>query len=458
MDRREGIMLRESCNNIALYIAGDENIIYPALVAMTSIKKYNSNIDLFLFLPLQSIGDGEITYASNNGIKLVDISALDQISPKYISKFQDMGRWPRHIFYNWLAPTYLGLLGYKFAIKADYDMLCVGVFEIEKILPSPDQVITVLPKGFIQSKLDDKSFQKIQQDLNLEFPKLARSANVGFVVYDLNRWTELKMQDLFMQIYSYLSSTILTWDGRIVSETIEQLAFSCLQGQTRTLFKKLDGTYNFRPMYDKEEQDPKIIHFNTTLKPWVKINLRMATILYFREYGVIKQILYAKLWQDFANSLTLKPVSELPSYSIFDIARFFDRLAIDSNEIAQRKEVLLNVKDFLIDKLPATCDYKFDAIYKWMQIPVSLDGFVHFEVLFSNTIVKCVLHLERGWKDKFRLFACERLLKLPYAETLVNETELGYVLNTQAVSVIGCALLSLYFQLISKLEEKLQLK
>ena len=35
-------------NKIALYVAGDENIIGPALIFLNSVKKYNDFIDLYI--------------------------------------------------------------------------------------------------------------------------------------------------------------------------------------------------------------------------------------------------------------------------------------------------------------------------------------------------------------------------------------------------------------------------
>lgn len=40
---------------IAAYIAGDENIIYPSIVALNSVKENNKNVDLYLFTSLNNL-------------------------------------------------------------------------------------------------------------------------------------------------------------------------------------------------------------------------------------------------------------------------------------------------------------------------------------------------------------------------------------------------------------------
>lgn len=40
-------------NKIALYVAGDENIVGPALIFLNSVKKYNNFIDLYIFTELE---------------------------------------------------------------------------------------------------------------------------------------------------------------------------------------------------------------------------------------------------------------------------------------------------------------------------------------------------------------------------------------------------------------------
>lgn len=189
-------------NKIALYVAGDENIVGPALIFLNSVKKYNNFIDLYIFTELEKTETKLIECAKSKGIVCLSICELNNIDANYISNFSQMGRWPKYVFYNWIAPTYFYKKKYSYAIKADYDMLCLDKLDMDEILPSEREAISVLPKGLMTGKLDEECLQKIKNNLNLNLPNGARSANVGLVAFNLKKWIMLDLQKSFLEIYN----------------------------------------------------------------------------------------------------------------------------------------------------------------------------------------------------------------------------------------------------------------
>ena len=444
-------MLKKS---IALYLAGDENIIYPALVFFASVRKYNADIDLFLFLPVVTLPKEYLDFANSINASIIDNSELEKIAPTYIQKFDNMGRWPRSIFYNWLVPSFLELKGYQFAIKADYDMLCNGKFNIEEILPNKNEIVTLKVKGLIESKLDPISLSRIQKDLSLSLPLRARSANVGFVVIDLSEWCKLSLQKLFAEIYYILSNKISEWNGKIIGETVEQLAFAMLQGKIKHKFKSLSARYNYRPIVDPVQENPTIIHYNTILKPWLKIDLRTASIFQSKGFTAINQILLSSLWRDFANSLPIKANQTPPSYSLFELLNMVNAILLDSEKINSRKEILLSVREFLTNKLPLYATYKMDQAYSWIRIPFSKKGRIYFTIILNDDNVKCVLCFENELNQYSKYIDAFSLTPIPGSNIILNMQtgEIGYSMQTTSPGDIGSLMLSLYFQLKLKLD------
>lgn len=433
-----------------LYVAGDENIILPSLFFFKSIREYNAHFPLYIFTETKKISQKYKIFARNNSIEIIDTGDLDKHNTEYIEKFSRMGRWPRHVFYNWLAPRYFHTAGFDYAIKADYDMLCLNKIILSDIIPDEEETITVLRKAKIKAKLDEQSFVNICSHLNLDFPEEARSANVGLVVFNLYSWNKLNLEELYINIYLYLKNRIQEWNGQIKNETIEQLAFACLQGRTKALFKSLPEEYNYRPIFARSTNLPVFVHYNTPLKPWHEIDYRIASK--YNPVGVISQLIMNHKWQTFAAKIDLGPEIALPKHSLFELKCMVERIsetAIESGIAEVRKKTIHDTQQRIKSLLNQEFEFKTDPMYRWTQVPISADGKLHFEVLLLENIAKCVIHFEGKWKDFSYIIENLKLEKICNAKIIKNisKGEYGYILQDLDYRIISNTFIAIYLQL-----------
>lgn len=151
-------------NNLVAYVAGDENILLPAVVTLASVRKFNPEVDTYLFIEFEqtSINEEVAKLLSSNKITLVDIKELKEKNINFnIDSFNRFGRWPIHVFYNYLVPNYLHELGYKYAIKLDYDVLCIGKYDLNELFPDDDEIIAICLRGRLVDFIDKENEAKL---------------------------------------------------------------------------------------------------------------------------------------------------------------------------------------------------------------------------------------------------------------------------------------------------------
>ena len=120
----------------AVFIAGDENIYFPALVALESINEHNEGIfDMFMCFDGSKLTPSMQQTLNKYSINFVDTKELSKFGIE--EKFSTMieNHWPIDIFYNYALPIYLGELGYIYSYKVDYDILCVSKYILDEIEP-----------------------------------------------------------------------------------------------------------------------------------------------------------------------------------------------------------------------------------------------------------------------------------------------------------------------------------
>lgn len=117
----------------AAYIAGDENIFFPALVSMVSLEEKNPGVfDRFI------IFDGKKkTEKMSRILNKYDITHIDVKEIRYGELATSLppmreGMWPSEVFMNWTLPEYFGDLGYAYSLKLDYDTLSLGKIQVDK--------------------------------------------------------------------------------------------------------------------------------------------------------------------------------------------------------------------------------------------------------------------------------------------------------------------------------------
>lgn len=305
---------------IATYIAGDSNIVIPGLVSLTSIKYFNKNLDTFLFTDnFTQEKDPHINkIIKDNDIKIVKNHVINSICS--ISKFKNFDRWPRHVYYNYIAPIYLYELGYKYAIKVDYDILCLAEYDLQNILPSEEDILTIALRNKIINYISNP------QNINFDFGNY-KTVNAGFIFINLKQYKEKNILQLFKELYFYFSSIKS-------SEYIEQLALAAIQAKLQRSFKALPLEYNYRPSYPIKKNICNI-HYNLGNKPWLCNSLKDLSPDRF------KNMLLSNLWIKWANYIGLKQYIKNDEYHPFDFLIAFENIFNHLDNISLLREYSL---------------------------------------------------------------------------------------------------------------------
>lgn len=380
--------------NISAYIAGDKNIVYPAIVTLMSVKKYNKDIDCFIVTECDFINEEQKVFCKNNNITLIDIKEVDDSN--YLANFSDMKRWPFQIFINYLVPVYLKeKYGYDYAIKLDYDMLCIDFFDIEEILPKSKNVLTVVFKSKLSSYITKEEKIKIEKYCQLKVVDEHTSCNVGTIVIDLAEYAKLGIHVIFLELYKIFSIQNFI----LVNETVEQFIFGLIQSKINCKFKKLDATYNCRPgVIKKLPNKVKILHYNTIFKPWVEVNLEEAEKrTRSRNFSIFSQVMYFNEYIRFCNTLNLRNFSRrTKEYSPFELQEIFLKL---KNILLQtlENESLLTIYISKLLMLIPNIDYKIAKNGMYLQIFINKEKNLHYEFVFEQSSIQLAIHLEKEW-------------------------------------------------------------
>lgn len=374
---------------ICAYVAGDKNIINPSIVCLSSVKKYNKDIDVFIFSELQAATGEQLRLCKKYDIAFIDTSTID--NKDIINEFSDFQRWPVHVFYNYLAPHVLYAKGYDFAIKLDYDMLCINSFVMNEILPQKDEGISVYLQAKISACVDKENLKKLKEKFTIND---YRAANVGFIAFDLAYYTQNKILDKFKDIFIYCNNNIAR-----IAETTEQFCFGLLQGVLGTTFKHIPYTYNFRPYSGRCNLDEKvkILHYNCKDKPWHPIPAL--------DYDRIKKDYFIRFimsfvyWIEYANSLdftetwyenrdiSLKTLYRIQNESMFKLDMQDKKKLLENYILFLQKNGTINENTVSYDKL-----------YRYVQIRLFNEKSVHYELLFKGNKIAICIHFEHEWK------------------------------------------------------------
>lgn len=286
---------------IALFIAGDENIFFPAIVAIESIKKNNPEIfDYFLSFDLSKLDSDMSSMLDASQINFVDSKVLS----KYLNldEFKSMkeGIWPIEVFLNYAMPSYLHESGYKYSCKADYDILCVSKYEISEIIPEKDAISGwSTPVNLTSQKVPEQVINDLVSS-NLINSKHVDYMNVGFLLFNNEYYYENKLLERFSGYYHYLCNKCP--DAML----LEQIAFSLLLSSLKGNFKKIPDIYNHRVLSSKETDknlmfDVKNIHYITRCKPWKPLVVNTVKWFVGNHGGCLFS--YRNVWLEFAENI-----------------------------------------------------------------------------------------------------------------------------------------------------------
>lgn len=307
---------------IAVYIAGDHNIFFPAVVAIKSIQVHNPNhpFDFFISFSREHLSGRMQQILSDIGATFVDVNTLKAYGSVDGMSLMRENRWPEEIFFNWVAPYHFAALGYEYALKVDYDILCVGEYQMSRLV-NPASTFSALTwdLSLFREGLTDRHLSA------LAMPDLDATSvpyfNAGFVAINLKGYVELDLYRHFKRIYTAIESV----EGSV--NMTEQVALAITATVDPTPVAHLDESYNKRitslPRLGPDKK-PEIrnIHYITQNKPWKPVDFR-----YLDGYTKAQKTclyMYRNTWLNFAATIPgftdfvdIKPPTELETLSMY---------------------------------------------------------------------------------------------------------------------------------------------
>lgn len=289
-------------DKVALFIAGDERIYFPALVAIESIKKHNGDaFDYFMCFDGTKLSEYMSDTLKSYGINFVDTSLLNKYG--ILESFQEMKEniWPKDVFYNYALPVYFNELGYKYSCKADYDILCISPYNMGELLPAGKYLSGWGSKLDIHGKagVPESVINYYVQSGTIE-SKHVPYMNVGFIAFNNSMYVEHDLLTRFKDYYQYLFLNCPE------SQLLEQTAFAIMLGSLKGEFVNLPESYNHRVVSSIDTNsdfsfDIKNIHYITRLKPWKAVNTNC--VRWSTESGFGSMFAYRNIWLEYAEEV-----------------------------------------------------------------------------------------------------------------------------------------------------------
>ena len=302
-------------NDTALFVAGDSNIFFPALVALTSISKHNpGKFDFFMCFEKEHLTPRMQVLLDLHEIRFIDSTSLG-IMDEIRAMKKMPGWWPLEVYLNWAMPEYFGDSGYKYAIKVDYDILCIAPYEELTKHLAKNQPFTAISTGGPTNGVNKYTADKILSTMSLSSEQ-AKAINVGFVLFDIQVCVETNFFVTFRTLHDIISQQ----EPRIPLDE-QEVASILMHQMSNDTAEYLPERYNMRVRRSPTTNNdfiPNIanIHYITRYKPWKPLNAADVRGLGKTFHPIVP--MYRNLWIRYAQSLafcdsflTEKPLDEL---------------------------------------------------------------------------------------------------------------------------------------------------
>lgn len=312
----------EAKDRVAVYVAGDHNIFFPAIVALHSIRANNPNhpFDFYICFRAEKLSDYMQEILNVLDIQFIDVGNFDAYGSVAGLPLMHENRWPEEIFYNWIAPYFFANDGYKYALKVDYDILCVAEYQLTDIMnPSNTFAALTWDLNLFREGLSDEHLLALNAD-HLT-PERTPYFNAGFVAINLERYSQGDMYHHFKSAYIAIQSK-----GGKVNLT-EQVALAIAASTDSVPISRLSETYNTRIITLPKLTDQSLptmynIHYITQNKPWKPIDYRFLGAYTKSQKTCI--YMYRNIWLTYAASLPgfsefvdVTPPSELETIGMY---------------------------------------------------------------------------------------------------------------------------------------------
>lgn len=285
----------------AIFIAGDENIYFPALVAIESIREHNPDVfDYFMCFSGDKLTPYMERTLRGKDIHFMDIRELGRYGINEKFSAMSEGHWPVEVFYNYVIPMHLGELGYDYSYKVDYDILCTGKYNLEEIQPTAVGISGWSNKLNLSSPGVPRNVIDALKSKGMISSETVSYMNVGFIGFNNKIYAQKDMFGTFTEAYKYLHEACPQ------AKLLEQIAFALLLESTNGEFISVSEAYNHRVLATRHSDgefnfDTKNIHFITKFKPWRK--LEKDKFRWFIFNGGNHLFLYRNIWLEFAEKV-----------------------------------------------------------------------------------------------------------------------------------------------------------
>lgn len=352
-------------NDIAIFIAGDKRIFFPALVAFASIKENNpSGFDFFLCFDQEDLNPEISETLEKYGVSFLDSKSVEgyhsaQKAGKYLG-----GRFPPEVCLNWCLPQHLLKSGYRLSMKLDYDLLCTGTLDGLLNEISEDFFFSFSITQF-GSTIPDDALEQIKAEMGLEEPQKF-SINPGVALLDNQKCEDASFYEKIFKIIEILSGKGLKL------RALEQAALALFVANHESGFAAMEGRYHQRATVGTAdcEFEPNVsfVHYLTRHKPWLPFS--MEDLKEVSRMGATRIPFYRNLWINFARKIdgfseycNEKPYDDLELIGLAGAVIQVDRDAIETKkasssstrDIIVRKRI--NISDKIAEKLNWTVAY-----------------------------------------------------------------------------------------------------
>lgn len=304
---------RKEASRTAVFIAGDKNIFFPAVVAMRSVQVHNpGRYDYFLSFDEGDFTDRMREIVDLYGITFLPSKTIDRANRAFELNKMD-GFWPVEINLNWLLPEHLCGLGYAYSIKLDYDILCVDTYDdVQEYWPVDVAYAAV---GINVKTWPDEVPVRLSRDLDLDRAK-SLYANAGFIVFNNGICRREGFFDRFEKGHHFLIEHAPDVGLR------EQAALAIVSAGLPGGMNTLPGRYNYRiPRFRGETEDnPDLvnIHYIGEQKPWRPFAREGVEALARRGRGALPFAF--PVWLEFASSVEgFSEFCEVRPYTAMDM-------------------------------------------------------------------------------------------------------------------------------------------
>lgn len=275
---------------IACAISGNENILYPALAALISVKKHNKNFDLYIISSKNDADEEFLHYCQLNDINYI---VTNYEMDCFLGKFSSFSRYPKEIFLRYYLIKYFSDKDYDFFVSMDYDCYCVDEYKLNELLPF-NEFIAYKPVNNYYKTLNTSDKPTILDLINFEqsINNNISYPHGGFLVFNLKNFSNINIPHEFGNLYKSLhklsKAHYIPLDEHILSSLLIKLNLPV---------KYLNSTYNASNLYNFTE-NIKNLHF-FFVKPWHSIEQINEQVHKRRDLNSIMYLVHISEYIDF---------------------------------------------------------------------------------------------------------------------------------------------------------------